>query len=108
MKIMGQVFEGAEVLTREQRMEELQKELQELQGGQSGGSLENLFQNPSKLKAMFAVNDSQAGNLKSLIAGGGTALSVKYLGKSIGDVPAALIGAGLSAFLAGKIFGGGK
>ena len=99
-----EIVEGV-VVSPQERIRELEQELQAMKG-KGGSGLEGLLANPEKIQSLFAINERQAENLRALLIGGGTGMGVKYLGKSIGDLPAALAGAALSTMLAKKLFGG--
>ena len=101
------VLQG-DVITPQQRISELEQEINSLKGGVNTGALANFIENPSALKGLFAVSDAQSQNIKSLIAGVGTGASVKYLGKTFGDELAAVMGAFASAYIAKKIFGSSR
>lgn len=62
-------------------------------------ALENVLKN-------LNLSQAQARNVRSLLVGGGTGAVHNYLSRAIGDVPAAIIGAALSAWLAGKVIKG--
>ena len=64
--------------------------------------LQNL-ENPGQLAQVLNLNEKQVQNLKSLIVGGGTGGIHRLLSKNLGDIPSALIGSVLSAWIAGKI-----
>lgn len=100
-----------EVVSREERIRELQTELNELYNkgdksldGYRGGALEGILGNPNKMKELFSVNDRQAQNIKSIMVGTGTAAAVKYLGDKIGTKPAAILGALGMAIVTDKMF----
>ena len=94
-----------EVLTKEERIARLQQEMAELGGTGDKQALIQLLQNPGLIRSKLNLTESQSSNVKSLIAGAGTAASVKYLGRAFGDEIAAIMGAAVSAFIARKIFG---
>ena len=81
-------------------------------GGLEGGNVTNLIstisKNPGILKDKFGLNDDQAQNVEAILVGSGTAASVKYLGKHFGDEISAIIGAGVSAYVAKKMFGSNR
>ena len=92
-----------QVIPPSQRIDELEEELRQYRGGGSG--LMEYALNPQKLGGLLQLQPEQAQNVKALITGAGTAASVKYLGKQIGDVPAALLGAAATAYVVKKVFG---
>lgn len=95
-----------EVLSPEQRIEELQIQLEELRSGKPNSNmLMELIQNPQAIRQKFNLDERQTKNVKALLVGSGAAASVKWLGDSIGDELAAAGGALLSAYIARKIFG---
>jgi hypothetical protein len=99
-------IDNPEVLSPEQRITELQTQLEELRGGKfNSNTLVELIKNPQAIRQKFNLDDRQTRNVKALLVAGGAGASVKYLGDSIGDELAAVGGALLSAYIARKIFG---
>ena len=101
------VLQG-DVITPQQRISELEQEINSLKGGVNTGALANIIENPSALRGLFSVNEAQTQNIKALITGVGTGTSVKYLSKYVGDELAAVMGAFASAYVAKKIFGSSR
>ncbi len=83
-------------------------------GGMSGLSPDMIkgislaLQNPTAVKDMFHMDDSQAQNAKGVSAGLATFLAVKYGGKYLGDEMAGAIGGLLGAYLGKKMFGSSR
>ena len=98
-------FDNPEVVTREERIKELEGELGMLKGGGFETGLMKAIQNPGLLRQTFNLNEAQTGNVKALIAGAGSAASVKYFGKAVGDVLAAAAGGAIAALVAKKLLG---
>jgi len=67
-----------------------------------------LFQNPEGLIKELSLNQRQAKNLRSLVIGGGTGAIHRALSSYIGDIPASMAGAALSAWLAKKFISPGE
>ena len=93
-----------EVISSGSRIQELEEEIADLQGD-SNTALARLIQNPAQLRGMLNLSPEQAGNVRALVIGAGTAMSDKYLSKHFGDVLASVAGAAMAAFLAKKILG---
>jgi len=74
-------------------------------GTVSSKALMQFVQNPGALANLFSLTDNQANNVRAVISGMGTAASVRYLSKAFGTEISAIIGAAVSAFIAGKAFG---
>lgn len=101
------VVEG-EYITREDRIAELRREMDSLQGSSGGtgaGTLAKVLQNPGALRGMFNLSDAQAANVKALIAGTGGALGLKYLRGAFGDELSAALGAAAAAWMGRKLVG---
>ncbi len=64
----------------------------------------NILSNPSQMKQLFDLTDSQAENIRSLIVGGGTGSIHKLLNRHLGDEASAIIGALVSSYAARKLF----
>ena len=100
-----------EVVTKEERIAELVEELASLRSeGRGGGSysqgLQRIIENPDRLKAIFHLSEEQTLNVRSVLAGAGTAAAVKYLSSAFGTELSAAIGGFLSGFIAKQLFGG--
>ncbi len=63
-----------------------------------------ILSNPSQMKQMLSLTDSQAENIRSLVVGGGTGSVHKLLNRYLGDEASAVIGAVLSSIAARKLF----
>lgn len=62
--------------------------------------LTEILNNPENLDTLLNLTPKQLQNLRSILIAAGTGGAHKYLSELIGDEPAAIIGAGLSAWLA--------
>ena len=99
------VLQG-EVLTPEQRIQELQQEIEELRGyGGGSAALTKVLGNPGALQGLLNLSPEQVQNVKALLVGAGTGAIVKYFGKHVGDELAAIAGAAITAYLAKKVIG---
>lgn len=92
------------VTSPKDRIAQLQGEIDKLRGGTKPNQLAGVFQNPSSLIQQLSITEKQAKNLKSLVVGGGTGAIHRLLSQYFGDIPAAMMGAALSGWLAGKFF----
>ena len=95
-----------EVVTPQDRIKQLQDEVNFLRGGSSedlSKSLSTILGNPGALKQMFGLSDVQAKNVRAIISGSGSGLALKYLGDLLGEELAAGLGGFLSAYLAKRI-----
>lgn len=100
--------EPEEVSTREERIQELEKEILSLKGGGSGMSSKALMQmleNPRALGDKFGLNEQQAVNVSSIITGVGAGMGRKYLTKMIGAELSGAVGGFLGALVSKKLFG---
>jgi len=91
-----------EILSKEERIQELQDELKLLSNGspEVTNALASLFKNPSQLQKMFNLNETQVRNVKSAVSGMGSAAANKYLGKLFGDELASAAGGFIAAYIA--------
>ena len=101
-------IDNPEVLTREDRIQELEEELSRLRENprtSRSTALLRLLEKPEQIRDSFNLNEEQAVNVRAIITGAGTGLSVKYLSKSIGTELSGVLGALLSAYISRKVFG---
>lgn len=102
---IDRVYEG-EVITPEQRIRELEAELDQERGySQQENAIANIIRNPAGLSKMFNLNVEQSKNVKSLITGGSAALSHKYLSQMFGDEIAGAIGGFLGGYISKRLIG---
>ena len=101
------IYDNPEVLTKGDRIHELESELSELRGENKdmSSALVQLIGNPSAIRSKLALNPQQQTNLKALIVAAGSGFSMKYLSRHLGDEVAAGIGAIGAAYLARKLLG---
>jgi len=69
------------------------------------GALAKLLENPSQVKGLLSLSNTQVRNVKALIAGIGAAASSKTLSRYFGDELAAVAGAAISAYVAKRLLG---
>ena len=96
---------SGEMISPQQRISELEQEINQLKGGVNSGALANILENPSALKTMFTVDEKQALNVASLITGGASGLGRKYLTNLVGPELAGAIGGFLGGYVSRKLMG---
>jgi len=89
-------------ISPEERIADLESQLGQ---GASKGDIRSLLSNPGSLQGMFKLSPGQAENVRALVVGAGTAASMKYLSKHIGDELAAIAGAAVTAYAMKKLLG---
>ena len=97
-----------EVITPQDRIKQLQEEVNFLRGGSSedlSKSLSTILSNPGALKQMFGLSDAQSENIASLMTGGAAGLSRKYLTQMLGPEIAGAVGGFLGGYLSKKMMG---
>ena len=101
----GEMIEQ-EILTKEERIQELQDELKLLEGNspELSTTIAKLFKNPSQLQRMFNLDERQVRNVKSVASGFGSGMANKYLGKAFGDELASAMGGFIAAYIARRVF----
>ena len=62
-----------------------------------------IITNPEKLNTVLNLTPRQLRNIRSILIAAGTGSAHKYLSNLIGDEPAAILGAGLSAYLVKRL-----
>ena len=68
-------------------------------------ALAKLISNPGALRGMFSLTEPQAENVAAILAGSGTALSMKLLAKHIGPELAGAVGGFLGGYVSRKVVG---
>jgi len=104
-----EVRDPDQVLTREERIQQLQTELASLSQGGSGqaapagleGLLAAIAANPQAVMNKLQMDEIRQRQFKGVVAGLGSGLAVRYFGKYIGDQWAGALG-GLFGGYAGK------
>jgi len=98
------VLQG-DVITPQQRISELEQEINSLKGGVNTGALANILENPSALKTLFTLDEKQALNVASLITGSTSGLGRKYLTNLVGPELAGAIGGWLGGYISKRVMG---